>query len=93
MSFSRAVAQLFQTVGEMKESRFEVGVQFLELYNEEIIDLFDASRDPEAKVPHFPLTFECRIRATTSMFGFRGRSLESKFTMTLAGTSLLLASQ
>lgn len=46
----RAVDQLFQTVSAMQQNRFEVGVQFLELYNEEIIDLFDASRDPEARV-------------------------------------------
>ncbi|XP_072521494.1 kinesin-like protein KIF21B isoform X3 [Salminus brasiliensis] len=54
----RAVRQLFQGIQrrrlEAEERRahppeFKVSAQFLELYNEEILDLFDNTRDPEAR--------------------------------------------
>ncbi|KAG8450958.1 hypothetical protein GDO86_003296 [Hymenochirus boettgeri] len=54
----RAVRQLFSTIQERKNAAFESGhpepsfkvsAQFLELYNEEILDLFDVSRDPESR--------------------------------------------
>ncbi|XP_077151506.1 kinesin-like protein KIF21B isoform X1 [Ranitomeya variabilis] len=54
----RAVRQLFGTIQErVGASRanglpvpiFKVSAQFLELYNEEILDLFDISRDPDAR--------------------------------------------
>ncbi|XP_012826383.1 kinesin-like protein KIF21B isoform X5 [Xenopus tropicalis] len=54
----RAVRQLFSTIQEHKASAYERGLpepsfkvsaQFLELYNEEILDLFDVSRDPDSR--------------------------------------------
>ncbi|KAK1799564.1 hypothetical protein P4O66_000444 [Electrophorus voltai] len=54
----RAVRQLFQGVQQRRREAQEAGVappefkvsaQFLELYNEEILDLFDSARDPEAR--------------------------------------------
>ncbi|XP_048879697.1 kinesin-like protein KIF21B isoform X1 [Brienomyrus brachyistius] len=54
----RAVHQLFQGIerqqAEARESgihppKFKVSAQFLELYNEEILDLFDTTRDPDAR--------------------------------------------
>uniref|UniRef100_A0AAR2JCM1 Kinesin motor domain-containing protein n=1 Tax=Pygocentrus nattereri TaxID=42514 RepID=A0AAR2JCM1_PYGNA len=54
----RAVHQLFQGIQrrrlEAQECgahlpEFKVSAQFLELYNEEILDLFDSARDPEAR--------------------------------------------
>ncbi|XP_060713529.1 kinesin-like protein KIF21B isoform X1 [Tachysurus vachellii] len=54
----RAVRQLFQGIQrrqlEAQESgtqppEFKVSAQFLELYNEEILDLFDGARDPSRK--------------------------------------------
>ncbi|CAH2221540.1 kinesin KIF21B isoform X3 [Pelobates cultripes] len=54
----RAVRQLFSTIQEQitaaqekgkPEPRFKVSAQFLELYNEEILDLFDVSRDPDSR--------------------------------------------
>ncbi|XP_041437974.1 kinesin-like protein KIF21B isoform X3 [Xenopus laevis] len=54
----RAVRQLFSTIQEHKTSAYErgqpepsfkVSAQFLELYNEEILDLFDVSRDPDSR--------------------------------------------
>ncbi|XP_035238359.1 kinesin-like protein KIF21B isoform X2 [Anguilla anguilla] len=51
----RAVRQLFQGIerrrAEAREQppEFKVSAQFLELYNEEILDLFDDSRDPDAR--------------------------------------------
>uniref|UniRef100_A0AAY5EW09 Kinesin-like protein KIF21B n=1 Tax=Electrophorus electricus TaxID=8005 RepID=A0AAY5EW09_ELEEL len=54
----RAVRQLFQGVQQRQREAQEAGVappefkvsaQFLELYNEEILDLFDSARDPEAR--------------------------------------------
>ncbi|XP_063811028.1 kinesin-like protein KIF21B isoform X2 [Pseudophryne corroboree] len=54
----RAVRQLFSTIQECTaaacdngrpEPTFKVSAQFLELYNEEILDLFDVSRDPDSR--------------------------------------------
>ncbi|KAM8976688.1 kinesin-like protein KIF21B isoform 2-T2 [Pelodytes ibericus] len=54
----RAVRQLFSTIQERTtaaresgkpEPSFKVSAQFLELYNEEILDLFDVSRDPDSR--------------------------------------------
>ncbi|XP_043932542.1 kinesin-like protein KIF21B isoform X2 [Protopterus annectens] len=54
----RAVGHLFSGIEERKHEALEMGkpppefkvsAQFLELYNEEILDLFDASRDPESR--------------------------------------------
>ncbi|XP_009080760.1 PREDICTED: kinesin-like protein KIF21B, partial [Acanthisitta chloris] len=54
----RAIGHLFSGIEERKrtaESRgvaapeFKVSAQFLELYNEEILDLFDSTRDPDAR--------------------------------------------
>ncbi|XP_051967613.1 kinesin-like protein KIF21B [Xyrauchen texanus] len=54
----RAVQQLFQGIqkrrleaqsADMPLPEFKVSAQFLELYNEEILDLFDSTRDPEAR--------------------------------------------
>ncbi|KAM4797477.1 kinesin-like protein KIF21B isoform 2-T2 [Rhinophrynus dorsalis] len=54
----RAVRQLFSTIQErtstacessLPEPSFKVSAQFLELYNEEILDLFDVSRDPDSR--------------------------------------------
>ncbi|KAM4700823.1 kinesin-like protein KIF21B isoform 1-T6 [Discoglossus pictus] len=54
----RAVRQLFGTIqervakaheGGRPEPSFKVSAQFLELYNEEILDLFDVSRDPDSR--------------------------------------------
>ncbi|XP_076849672.1 kinesin-like protein KIF21B isoform X3 [Brachyhypopomus gauderio] len=54
----RAVRQLFQGIqqrrleaqeGGAAPPEFKVSAQFLELYNEEILDLFDSARDPEAR--------------------------------------------
>ncbi|XP_069800719.1 kinesin-like protein KIF21B isoform X2 [Dendropsophus ebraccatus] len=54
----RAVRQLFGTIQEritaacasgLPEPIFKVSAQFLELYNEEILDLFDVSRDPDSR--------------------------------------------
>ncbi|XP_053313782.1 kinesin-like protein KIF21B isoform X2 [Spea bombifrons] len=54
----RAVRQLFGTIQERiaaasengrPEPSFKVSTQFLELYNEEILDLFDVSRDPDSR--------------------------------------------
>ncbi|XP_063998544.1 kinesin-like protein KIF21A isoform X6 [Pogoniulus pusillus] len=55
---SRAVKHLFRCIEEKKQSAikqglpppdFKVNAQFLELYNEEILDLFDTTRDIDAK--------------------------------------------
>ncbi|XP_068022744.1 kinesin-like protein KIF21A isoform X7 [Melanerpes formicivorus] len=55
---SRAVKHLFRCIEERKQSAikqglpppdFKVNAQFLELYNEEILDLFDTTRDIDAK--------------------------------------------
>ncbi|KAA0707897.1 Kinesin-like protein KIF21B [Triplophysa tibetana] len=54
----RAVRQLFQGIHKRRleakradnpEPEFKVSAQFLELYNEEILDLFDGTRDPETR--------------------------------------------
>lgn len=54
----RAVRQLFQGIQRRRQDaqersthppEFKVSAQFLELYNEEILDLFDNTRDPEAR--------------------------------------------
>ncbi|XP_077384890.1 kinesin-like protein KIF21B isoform X2 [Festucalex cinctus] len=54
----RAVHQLFEGIQNRKEQakeagtqppEFKVSAQFLELYNEEILDLFDGARDPESR--------------------------------------------
>ncbi|XP_051529000.1 kinesin-like protein KIF21B isoform X1 [Myxocyprinus asiaticus] len=54
----RAVRHLFQGIqkrrleaqsADMPLPEFKVSAQFLELYNEEILDLFDSNRDPEAR--------------------------------------------
>ncbi|KAM9759474.1 kinesin-like protein KIF21B isoform 4-T5 [Menidia menidia] len=54
----RAVHQLFEGIQNRKERAqeagtqppdFKVSAQFLELYNEEILDLFDSARDPESR--------------------------------------------
>uniref|UniRef100_A0A3B4XGL2 Kinesin-like protein KIF21B n=1 Tax=Seriola lalandi dorsalis TaxID=1841481 RepID=A0A3B4XGL2_SERLL len=54
----RAVHQLFEGIQNRKvraqeagtqPPEFKVSAQFLELYNEEILDLFDGSRDPESR--------------------------------------------
>ncbi|XP_077460180.1 kinesin-like protein KIF21B isoform X3 [Stigmatopora argus] len=54
----RAVHQLFEGIQSRKEKakdagiqapEFKVSAQFLELYNEEILDLFDGARDPETR--------------------------------------------
>ncbi|XP_072280442.1 kinesin-like protein KIF21B isoform X4 [Pyxicephalus adspersus] len=54
----RAVRQLFNTIQERTskahengrpEPSFKVSAQFLELYNEEILDLFDVGRDPDSR--------------------------------------------
>ncbi|XP_027745938.1 kinesin-like protein KIF21A isoform X3 [Empidonax traillii] len=55
---SRAVKHLFRCIEEKKQGAikqglpppdFKVNAQFLELYNEEILDLFDTTRDIDAK--------------------------------------------
>ncbi|XP_069485318.1 kinesin-like protein KIF21A isoform X4 [Ambystoma mexicanum] len=55
---SRAVKHLFHCIEEKKQSalnhglpspEFKVNAQFLELYNEEVLDLFDSTRDLDAK--------------------------------------------
>ncbi|XP_058163771.1 kinesin-like protein KIF21A isoform X3 [Dasypus novemcinctus] len=55
---SRAVKHLFKSIEEKKHSAiknglpppdFKVNAQFLELYNEEVLDLFDTTRDIDAK--------------------------------------------
>ncbi|XP_069013460.1 kinesin-like protein KIF21B isoform X4 [Embiotoca jacksoni] len=54
----RAVHQLFEGIQNKKQRaqeagnlppEFKVSAQFLELYNEEILDLFDGTRDPESR--------------------------------------------
>ncbi|CAN9512352.1 unnamed protein product [Ophioblennius macclurei] len=54
----RAVHQLFEGIQSRRERaqetgtqapEFKVSAQFLELYNEEILDLFDGARDPESR--------------------------------------------
>ncbi|KAJ8360512.1 hypothetical protein SKAU_G00170370 [Synaphobranchus kaupii] len=54
----RAVQQLFQGIerrraeaqrGRVQPPEFKVSAQFLELYNEEILDLFDSTRDLDAR--------------------------------------------
>ncbi|KAF0877211.1 KI21B protein, partial [Crocuta crocuta] len=54
----RAIAHLFGGIAERKRRaqeqgvagpEFKVSAQFLELYNEEILDLFDSTRDPDAR--------------------------------------------
>ncbi|XP_058647005.1 kinesin-like protein KIF21B isoform X3 [Onychostoma macrolepis] len=54
----RAVRHLFQGIQKrrldaqsagMPQPEFKVSAQFLELYNEEILDLFDSTREPEAR--------------------------------------------
>ncbi|XP_016047445.1 kinesin-like protein KIF21A isoform X4 [Erinaceus europaeus] len=54
----RAVRHLFRTIEDKKHSAvksglpapdFKVNAQFLELYNEEVLDLFDTTRDIDAK--------------------------------------------
>ncbi|NXG40849.1 KI21B protein, partial [Psilopogon haemacephalus] len=54
----RAIAHLFSGIEERKRAaqsqgmaapEFKVSAQFLELYNEEILDLFDSARDPDAR--------------------------------------------
>ncbi|XP_024900401.1 kinesin-like protein KIF21B isoform X3 [Pteropus alecto] len=54
----RAIAHLFGGIAERKQRaqeqgvagpEFKVSAQFLELYNEEILDLFDSTRDPDAR--------------------------------------------
>ncbi|XP_050791985.1 kinesin-like protein KIF21A isoform X9 [Gopherus flavomarginatus] len=55
---SRAVKHLFKCIEEKKQAaikqelptpEFKVNAQFLELYNEEVLDLFDTTRDIDAK--------------------------------------------
>ncbi|EHB08715.1 Kinesin-like protein KIF21A [Heterocephalus glaber] len=55
---SRAVKHLFKSIEEKKHTAiknglpppdFKVNAQFLELYNEEVLDLFDTTRDMDAK--------------------------------------------
>ncbi|XP_035487266.2 kinesin-like protein KIF21B isoform X6 [Scophthalmus maximus] len=55
----RAVHQLFEGIQTRRERaqeagthppEFKVSAQFLELYNEEILDLFDGARDPESRL-------------------------------------------
>ncbi|XP_049639721.1 kinesin-like protein KIF21A isoform X4 [Suncus etruscus] len=55
---SRAVRHLFRTIEEKKSAAaesgqpppdFKVNAQFLELYNEEVLDLFDTTRDIDSK--------------------------------------------
>ncbi|XP_069894864.1 kinesin-like protein KIF21A isoform X6 [Dipodomys merriami] len=55
---SRAVKHLFKSIEEKKNTAiknglpppdFKVNAQFLELYNEEVLDLFDTARDIDAK--------------------------------------------
>lgn len=55
---SRAVKHLFKSIEEKKHASiknglpspdFKVNAQFLELYNEEVLDLFDTTRDIDAK--------------------------------------------
>ncbi|XP_033619492.1 kinesin-like protein KIF21A isoform X3 [Fukomys damarensis] len=55
---SRAVKHLFKSIEEKKHAAiknglpppdFKVNAQFLELYNEEVLDLFDTTRDMDAK--------------------------------------------
>ncbi|XP_028347258.1 kinesin-like protein KIF21A isoform X2 [Physeter macrocephalus] len=55
---SRAVKHLFKSIEEKKHTSiknglpppdFKVNAQFLELYNEEVLDLFDTTRDIDAK--------------------------------------------
>uniref|UniRef100_A0A8D2J619 Kinesin family member 21B n=1 Tax=Varanus komodoensis TaxID=61221 RepID=A0A8D2J619_VARKO len=54
----RAIAHLFSGIEERKRAaqeqgvpapEFKVSAQFLELYNEEILDLFDSTRDPDSR--------------------------------------------
>ncbi|XP_063049460.1 kinesin-like protein KIF21B [Engraulis encrasicolus] len=54
----RAVRQLFNGIQRRRDDaqssgiqppEFKVSAQFLELYNEEILDLFDSARDPESR--------------------------------------------
>nr|XP_033775130.1 kinesin-like protein KIF21B isoform X3 [Geotrypetes seraphini] len=54
----RAIAHLFSGIEERKRRaqeqgvavpEFKVSAQFLELYNEEILDLFDSARDPDSR--------------------------------------------
>ncbi|XP_031423684.1 kinesin-like protein KIF21B isoform X3 [Clupea harengus] len=54
----RAVKQLFQGIERRRDEaqsagthppEFKVSAQFLELYNEEVLDLFDSARDPESR--------------------------------------------
>ncbi|XP_055274917.1 kinesin-like protein KIF21B isoform X5 [Moschus berezovskii] len=54
----RAIAHLFGGIAERRRRaqeqgvagpEFKVSAQFLELYNEEILDLFDSARDPDAR--------------------------------------------
>uniref|UniRef100_G3TH57 Kinesin family member 21B n=1 Tax=Loxodonta africana TaxID=9785 RepID=G3TH57_LOXAF len=54
----RAISHLFTGIAERKRRaqeqgvagpEFKVSAQFLELYNEEILDLFDSTRDPDAR--------------------------------------------
>lgn len=54
----RAIAHLFGGIAERKRKaqergvagpEFKVSAQFLELYNEEILDLFDSTRDPDTR--------------------------------------------
>ncbi|KFV10570.1 Kinesin-like KIF21A, partial [Pterocles gutturalis] len=54
----RAIGHLFSGIEERKRAaqsqgvaapEFKVSAQFLELYNEEILDLFDSARDPDAR--------------------------------------------
>ncbi|KAH0618753.1 hypothetical protein JD844_018209 [Phrynosoma platyrhinos] len=54
----RAISHLFSGIEERKRAAHEQGVpapefkvsaQFLELYNEEILDLFDSTRDPDSR--------------------------------------------
>uniref|UniRef100_A0A7N4UYP9 Kinesin family member 21B n=1 Tax=Sarcophilus harrisii TaxID=9305 RepID=A0A7N4UYP9_SARHA len=54
----RAIAHLFGGIAERKKRaqeqgvpgpEFKVSAQFLELYNEEILDLFDSTRDPDSR--------------------------------------------
>ncbi|XP_066559491.1 kinesin-like protein KIF21B [Amia ocellicauda] len=54
----RAVRHLFQGIEQRRVEaqdsgcqppEFKVSAQFLELYNEEVLDLFDSNRDPEAR--------------------------------------------
>ncbi|XP_073904773.1 kinesin-like protein KIF21B isoform X4 [Castor canadensis] len=54
----RAITHLFRGIAERKRRaqeqgvtgpEFKVSAQFLELYNEEILDLFDSTRDPDSR--------------------------------------------